>query len=888
MSDQPRETGTHYLLQALELDNFMLHRQTRLALGKRSVVLITGANGSGKTQVLDALILTMGHHPRRAKKGNIASLIGPYGSKATIKLTLRNPRWGNGRALRVDDEALNKMLDADELTIETRLTPASGVSYKLHCGEKSRSIKQKEIRQILDNVSVKADNKLAFTEEGTVNLFADHSGRNKFELILDTTGLLQYREHLVECLGTINRAVEEIDPMRKRLHLERDYLQTLERNLELIKHRQQLEDLLAALKIERSWSKVQLHEQGLEADTRKVAAKQHERGMLRDRIGSLNQLIEEVRRQLIDRQQSAGGLRTEHQGLLSRQGAIEGELQVRGEAAVQATSRRDRLATQMAELAPPESEGEQGAEAPPIDLALLADPANRHEWELFEAAIALRKAAEAGGVALEGPIYRLLNVPQTQAKVVRAALGRLAYSLVAATPAALKEGKALLTFLGLPGEILLLGESPTGSSGPLKDIPGDGAVIDLLNQQLVARFGETLTLETGELVDGDRGARLDARWVLAPLTGDGPELEALEALVEAGRRQLAAGQDPAQLQELLAYCHAGIEEAETELARLESENEAAEIERKAVVSRLDEMRGELEQQQVEEEDKGLDLGELQGQLARRTGEQESLERVLTLYETDLIARRNRIEEVELQAREVGSRPASMRDLPEVERELDRTAARLDELAVTRVNMSHYEAQKEKVSRMELELAGSSEHLGNLRQDLNRKYEDWYSEVKAKIEVISESVKNLLSGTFEGVQVKVANLLDAARASFSIEVKRRGRDWRDLSQLSGGEKVLTVEALILSLHLLSDSPVHAIDEFTQRLDHENKAYALEMVCRTVEEASSLASGAYRPQFLLLCPDVLGVEFDEELEQIFHRVVICPARIEADPVLAGTPA
>ena len=50
---------------------------------------------------------------------------------------------------------------------------------------------------------------------------------------------------------------------------------------------------------------------------------------------------------------------------------------------------------------------------------------------------------------------------------------------------------------------------------------------------------------------------------------------------------------------------------------------------------------------------------------------------------------------------------------------------------------------------------------------------------------------------------------------SIDVKRRGREWRDLAHLSGGEKVLTVEAMILSLHLLSDSPVHAIDEFTQR-------------------------------------------------------------------------
>ncbi len=879
------ETGTHYLLQSLELDNFMLHRQTRLGLGERPAILITGANGSGKTQILDALILSMGHHPKRIKKGNLSMIIGPYGDKTSIRLTLRNPRWGNGRALRVEDEALNKMLDADELTIETRVTPASGVSYKLHSGKRTRTIRQKEIRQIFDMVGVKGDNKLAFTEEGTVNLFADHSGRNKFELILDTTGLLQYRQHLLECLGTINRAVEEIDPLRKKLHLERDYLATLERNLELIRHRQQLEDHLAALKVERAWAIVQLHEQELEADRRKVESKQEDRRRMDDRLTSVHEVIGEVRKQLAQRQQASSEFKTERLQLQARRGAVEGELQVRAQAATQARSRRERWESQLAELTPEE---DQALVEHPVDLSLLADPASRVEWSLLEAAVRLRRVAAERGLSIEGPICSLLTVPETTVVAARAALGRLAYSLVALDPESLRAGADLMRAMSLPGEILLLDDVRGGLGGPLEEIQGNAAVKGLISQQLSARFGADLTLEQGSWLVGERGVRLDERWVLAPVNGDGPELEALEALLEDGRNYLARigrEQDPARHDELRAYCRDGIEEAAEELARLETENAAAQEERTALDKRLTAVEDELEQRVVEEEDKSLELAELRGTLARRQEELEGIDRILTLYESDLVARRNRIEEVTFHAREVGARPGSVRPSQEVERDLDRTAAKLEELTVTRVNMGHYEAQKEKVASMERELAGSSDHLQGLRKDLNRKYEDWYAEVKVKIEVISQSVKNLLAGIFEGVQVQVANLLDASKASFAIEVKRRGREWRDLSQLSGGEKVLTVEALILSLHLLSDSPVHAIDEFTQRLDHESKAYALEMVCRTVEEAGSRATGAYRPQFLLLCPDVLGIDFDEDLEQIFHRVVITPARIEQAEEVAG---
>jgi len=47
------------LFHLLTLNNFKLHRSTQIDLGASPITLITGANGSGKTQVLEAIILSL-------------------------------------------------------------------------------------------------------------------------------------------------------------------------------------------------------------------------------------------------------------------------------------------------------------------------------------------------------------------------------------------------------------------------------------------------------------------------------------------------------------------------------------------------------------------------------------------------------------------------------------------------------------------------------------------------------------------------------------------------------------------------------------------------------------------------------------------------------------
>ncbi|MHA1366104.1 MAG: AAA family ATPase [Candidatus Heimdallarchaeota archaeon] len=70
------------LFQKITLENLMLHEHTKVDFAKEPITLITGANGSGKTQVLDGVIICIGYTPGRSKAKGIGSLVGKNGDHA--------------------------------------------------------------------------------------------------------------------------------------------------------------------------------------------------------------------------------------------------------------------------------------------------------------------------------------------------------------------------------------------------------------------------------------------------------------------------------------------------------------------------------------------------------------------------------------------------------------------------------------------------------------------------------------------------------------------------------------------------------------------------------------------------------------------------------------
>ena len=168
------------LFTTLRLQNYKLHANSEIDLGERPILLITGANGSGKTQVLEALRLCLGVHPTPSRARGMSSVVGPCGNDARISLDIRNPAVDGHRLLKPPDEELARALDYDAVRVATRITATGSVQYRVGAAEAEAPgtrISARQLRDLFRSVNIQAANRLAFTEEGVVDVFAGESGR---------------------------------------------------------------------------------------------------------------------------------------------------------------------------------------------------------------------------------------------------------------------------------------------------------------------------------------------------------------------------------------------------------------------------------------------------------------------------------------------------------------------------------------------------------------------------------------------------------------------------------------------------------------------------------------------------------------------------------------
>ena len=61
-------SSDYLFLRKISIKNFMLHSDTELLI-KKPILIISGANGSGKTQILEALMILLGEKSPRSRKG---------------------------------------------------------------------------------------------------------------------------------------------------------------------------------------------------------------------------------------------------------------------------------------------------------------------------------------------------------------------------------------------------------------------------------------------------------------------------------------------------------------------------------------------------------------------------------------------------------------------------------------------------------------------------------------------------------------------------------------------------------------------------------------------------------------------------------------------------
>ncbi|MDO8056710.1 MAG: hypothetical protein Q6361_07605, partial [Candidatus Hermodarchaeota archaeon] len=225
------------------------------------------------------------------------------------------------------------------------------------------------------------------------------------------------------------------------------------------------------------------------------------------------------------------------------------------------------------------------------------------------------------------------------------------------------------------------------------------------------------------------------------------------------------------------------------------------------------------------------------------------------------------------ARALGSQPPTVRPPSVVREEQIQLQAMIDTITATAADQQAFADQEQVVTELHQYLKDRKLHLENLMTDVDRRLTKWREELETTIETLNHRMNQLLSHFLKEVKLIVRYPDEPSRAELHLQIaiNRKGQ-WRTYQEMSGGERVLATQTFILALHTLAKSPLHVIDEFTQRLDEASRAAVLSVVQRTLDLTRT--DTPIHPQFLLMAPSTVGLQIPESM----HHVILLKGQVK----------
>ena len=988
--------GKAKLFQKITMENLMLHEFTVVDLAKEAISLITGANGSGKTQVLDGLTLCIGHIPARAKAKGVGSLVGKNDDFSKITLEIANPIINGRRAIQTLDKDLNSVIDFDTFKVTAKISrDDSSVTYSINNSRRiirGRLVTRRDVRRVFESIGVRGDNKLAFTGEGTVDDFASKSPKRKLEVLLEVTGLKQYREEVITSQEILKSSIQEIEPLKRKYETESKLLNLWNDAMKILNQKKKLMIMKTKLETELAWSSVTRLEKQLDGVNKQrltivkqkseneqaISKKKSEIDLTNNRLQVLKEeleLVEEQERiknrklitleaQIQNDQENIGNFEKEIERYNEQKSEMEKiiatknlsekdrKLQDRQEALIIKTKKLSMIQEKYSKADKELLIHRRRIVVEPHYDSFSSDEEiysgqrlTKFEEDLTNSAKIFYHKIRKQSMDKEiiGPIISLIKIKEgkeTWGNAVKNLIGRNLYAFLAKTDEAYRFAKRLydetwprwkppISVYKVTAEDAkkasetlkkpsykevydiasnLLSGNPHAlgflkrvvKAGVAEDKYDPNALTNIARDSrinIITKSGKSYYLSHGGFgrppapMKNPFGWKIKAsdekqftniinerktRVVIAQLEKETrdlkiDEIKTLKEITKLHQEIQTLGMPD---EKILGK----IETINEIIATIEAKTQEYKIHRNGLKLELDEADDDFATYFIKKNEVKRNIEDIKETIELLRIESHSLveksTRLLTLelnfdseYETHLQEKNEREE----RAKQKGERPEEIRNYTEIRDELNRIEGHLDSIGISNVDEDKIDAQKVKVESLKIYMVEREEHITNLRADLEARLAFWNGELQEVITNITRSMKLLLGGIFEKVRLKVTNINKPEDAGLYIEAITKGKAYRDFRELSGGEKVLAIEGLILAMHTLTDSPIHAIDEFTQRLDEKNKALAFSIAVRTQKLAGE--NSRFVPQFILLCPDALDVDVSDNI----HHMVVSEMKV-----------
>lgn len=176
------------MIMRVKMKNFMCHAELDYVPTER-LNFLHGANGSGKSAVLTAIVFGLGGSARISNRGNSnKNLIRNGENQAVVEIDLYNK----------GEDGYRKDLYGDKITVVRTVTAAGGGSYRLknHRGRVVLDKKVKEeLNKILEAFAIQVDNPIAILNQDSAKTFLFKCDPNKlYEFFMKATQLEECKE----------------------------------------------------------------------------------------------------------------------------------------------------------------------------------------------------------------------------------------------------------------------------------------------------------------------------------------------------------------------------------------------------------------------------------------------------------------------------------------------------------------------------------------------------------------------------------------------------------------------------------------------------------------------------------------------------------------------
>lgn len=292
-------------------------------------------------------------------------------------------------------------------------------------------------------------------------------------------------------------------------------------------------------------------------------------------------------------------------------------------------------------------------------------------------------------------------------------------------------------------------------------------------------------------------------------------------------------------EENIATMKEEITQAQNDLLRMNEERDQAEKDVTEIEKRLQEVIKEISQTQngsseTKKEVIALQKQESDAKLHRVEIEQsvQKIERGIREFKSSIPVYKKRLDPLKLHEILHEDPPQPLKtytddelaayDVSEVQYRIEVLEGELKSKTPNLNVIEEYEKKREVyVDRMKV-----LEDITNKRNEMRKLYEDVkkrrYTEFMQGFNIITHKLKEMYQMITQGgnADLELVDSMDPFSEGISFSVRPPRKSWKNISNLSGGEKTLSSLALVFALHYYKPSPLYFMDEIDAALDFKN--------------------------------------------------------------------